>query len=397
MRLRNVLIENQCDLFDIDISGDGIASIKPAAQRQIPTTDEICFNNAIVIPGLINSHDHLDFNLFPALGERYYEDYQEWARHIHSECKVEIDKVLAVPVEMRVRWGMYKNLLCGVTTVVNHGLPFFCKSDLVNVFQHCQSLHSVGFEKLWRLKLNNPLRMRKSVAIHVGEGTNGQSGREIDKLLAANVLGRELIAVHGVAMNASQARKFKALVWCPASNYFMFNKTADINKLRHETVILFGSDSTLTADWSILRHIHLARRLGALSDEALLQSLTTSPAAIWGLGRLGKIQEGYFADIVVADQKDKKGLDAALSITTKDILLVTKKGSVQLFDETLVDQIFSTKLDMRDFSCVAIDGQVKYVRGNIPQLIDDIRSYYPDVCLPVKKIKSKEQINAYAS
>ncbi|MEX6686393.1 amidohydrolase family protein [Danxiaibacter flavus] len=397
MQLRNVFIENQCDLFDIEISGDCIASIKPAMQRQVPATGEIYLNNAIAIPGLINSHDHLDFNLFPALGDRYYKDYREWAQHIHSAYKAEIDKVLAVPVEMRVQWGMYKNLLCGVTTVVNHGLPLFCASDIVDVFQHCQSLHSVGFEKMWRLKLNNPLRLRKSVAIHVGEGINGLAEREINKLLAANVLGRELIAVHGVAMNALQARKFKALVWCPASNYFMFNKTADINNLKHGTVILFGSDSVLTADWSMLRHIHLARRLGVLSDEELLQSLTTSPAAIWELDRLGKIQESYYADIVVADQRNKKGLDAALSITSKDILLVIKKGRVQLFDETLVNQILSSKLDVEDFNCIVVEGQVKYVRGNISQLIDRIRSYYPEASLPVKKLKPKEQINAYAS
>ena len=34
--------------------------------------DNICF------PGLINSHDHLDFNSFPQLGNRIYKNYKQY-------------------------------------------------------------------------------------------------------------------------------------------------------------------------------------------------------------------------------------------------------------------------------------------------------------------------------
>src|ERR1700754_1621870 len=87
------------------------------------TTDtiQLTFDNAFVFPGLVNWHDHLDFNLFPQLGDRIYNNYTEWGKHIHHNYKDEISAVLKVPLALRTSWGIFKNLLCGVTTVVNHG------------------------------------------------------------------------------------------------------------------------------------------------------------------------------------------------------------------------------------------------------------------------------------
>lgn len=82
---------------------------------------EIIFANAMALPGLINSHDHLDFNLFPQLGDQIYSNYVEWGETIHLHHKEQINKVLKVPAALRAQWGIYKNLLCGVTTVVDHG------------------------------------------------------------------------------------------------------------------------------------------------------------------------------------------------------------------------------------------------------------------------------------
>src|SRR4051812_582911 len=82
---------------------------------------QLVFNNAVAFPGLINSHDHLDFNLFPQLGDRIYANYTEWGNYIHQKYQKEIEAVLHIPIALRTQWGLYKNLLGGVTTVVNHG------------------------------------------------------------------------------------------------------------------------------------------------------------------------------------------------------------------------------------------------------------------------------------
>jgi len=64
-----------------------------------------------------------------------------------------------------------------------------------------------------------------------------------------NLLNRDVVGIHGVAMNAEQAKKFKALVWCPASNYFLLNKTADVNKLKNNTTICFGEIGPMISEF----------------------------------------------------------------------------------------------------------------------------------------------------
>ncbi|MDB5087859.1 MAG: hypothetical protein JWR09_1853, partial [Mucilaginibacter sp.] len=336
--------------------------------------------DAIIFPGLINSHDHLDFNLFPQLGDRKYHNYTEWGKHIHKVYKDEIAAVLKIPVLLRSEWGVYKNLLCGVTTVVNHGEKSGLKNELITVFEESQCLHSVQFEKNWKVKLNNPLKRDLPVNIHVGEGDDWLSFREIDHLIQYNLLKRKLIGVHGVSMSVMQAEKFEALVWCPGSNYFLLDKTAPVDELAKHTKILFGTDSTLTGSWDIWEHLRLARKTKLLTDEALYEALNQNAANTWHLNT-GSIIEGKDADLVVAKQPaGKKGLDAFFALTPADILLVIHKGEIGLFDQAMLPQLQHIELD--SFSKVFIAGACKYVKGNLPALIRKIKAYQPDVNFP---------------
>jgi cytosine/adenosine deaminase-related metal-dependent hydrolase len=395
MLLRNVHIANQNEISDIQLSGEKIVSVIETDNDAVEE-NAITFDNAVAFPGLINSHDHLDFNLFPSLGEIQYDNYQEWATHIHSKYKKEIDEVLQVPQALRAQWGLYKNLLCGVTTVVDHGVEHSFEQPVIEVFQHCQSLHSVAFEKNWRMKLNNISNMQKPVVIHAGEGIDAGACDEIKTLINSNYIRRKVIAVHGIAMTSMQAAKFSALVWCPASNYFMFGQTASIGQIKRFVPILFGSDSTLTASWDIWQHIHAARKDGGLTDKELFASLTTAPADVWKMNDVGKIAKNQQADIIVADKKDNQGWDAVLSVTPENILLVTKKGEIQLFDERLLQQLDEQHIAINDFEAVQVNGAIKYVRGNIHQLINNIRSYHPQVIIPVEIVQTKSPSYVHA-
>ena len=253
-----------------------------------------------LFPGLINSHDHLDFNLFPQTGSRIYNNYIDWAQDIHAPHKETINAVLRIPQHIRTQWGLYKNLLNGVTTVINHGEKLSIDNNIINVVQGNFFLHSIRFEKNWKLKLNSPLAKSRPYVIHIGEGTDDASYKEINKLIRWNIYKRKIIGVHGVAMDEKQATAFQALVWCPASNYFLLNATAAVEKLKSKTAILFGTDSTLTSDWNIWEHIRLARNSRLVSDQELFEMLTIRPAAVWGLKGFGKIAEHHVADIIIA-------------------------------------------------------------------------------------------------
>jgi cytosine/adenosine deaminase-related metal-dependent hydrolase len=341
---------------------------------------QIVFLNALAFPGLINSHDHLDFNLFPKLGNRTYKSYTEWGRFIHKTYADDIAAELTIPVGLREKWGIYKNLLCGVTTVVNHGERRGLTDELITVFENKQDLHSIAFEKQWKKRLNNPCKARQPVVMHVGEGTDTAAHDEIDELIRWNLMHRKLVGIHGVALTPAQARAFKALVWCPQSNYFLLNATAPVNRLKKFTNILFGTDSTLTSDWDIWAHISLARGTNMLNDEELFNSLTSVAAEIWKLN-CGGIKEGLDADIVVTKTLGHQGFDAFFSTKPEDILLVIYQGNIRLFDQSLYHQL--TEIPLNQFSKVYSGSGIKYVQGDIHGLMNEIRKYKADTQFPV--------------
>ena len=380
MILNNVRVADTDKDICIRISEGRIAQISdtPLTGKD---TQQFVFFNAIVFPGLINSHDHLDFNLFAQLGDRIYHNYTEWGEYIHKTYPAEIAATLKIPVELRERWGVFKNLLCGVTTVVNHGDHTRLNNPLITVYEKAQSLHSVKFEKEWKTRLNNPLKINKPVAIHVGEGTNAAAKHEIDELIHWNLLHRTLIGIHGVALTPTQAKAFKALVWCPQSNYFLLNATAPVNHLKKFTQILFGTDSTLTGSWNIWDHIGMARKTQLLTDAELYQSLTGKAAETWQLN-CGSIQQGLDADLVIAKAKtNAPGLSSFYDTQPDDILLVIHKGQIRLFDQVLYHQL--TDVPLSSFSKMHVGNSIKYVQGDMPGLINQIKEYKPDAGFPV--------------
>lgn len=385
MILHNIQLANNGQVVDIGIGDGKIVKIVPAAADDMKAISQIDFNNAIVFPGLINSHDHLDFNLFPQLGNRIYKNYTEWGKHIHLEYKQEIGEVLNVPPRLRILWGMYKNLLCGVTTVVNHGEHLTISDALINIYEETQDLHSVAFEKWWKLKLNNPFKKNLPVAIHTGEGTDNHASEEIDQLIYWNKLHKDLIGIHAVAMTSKQADKFKGIVWCPQSNYFLLNKTAEIQKLKQHAPILFGTDSTLTSNWNMWDHINIARKTGLLTDLQLYHSLNSQAARVWKLDT-GELTENKEADIVIARKKEGySGMDAFYAIGPADLLLVMHQGNTRLFDQELLEQL-APHLQNKHFSLIKIDDAYKYVEGNIDELTGQIRSYLPALVFPIEVI-----------
>ena len=123
MILKNLhIVGKDSDSMDIHIKGDTIVSIRNSTDKDIFNDDiKLNFENCIAFPGLINSHDHLEYNLYPRLGHKIYGDYVEWGNDIHIKDKELINSIESVPAELRLQFGVLKNLICGVTFVAHHG------------------------------------------------------------------------------------------------------------------------------------------------------------------------------------------------------------------------------------------------------------------------------------
>jgi cytosine/adenosine deaminase-related metal-dependent hydrolase len=383
MWLNSVNIIGSEGMQHIQVADGKIKSVAEKNNQGNSAEIKIEFKNALAFPGLINSHDHLDFNLFPQTGNRIYNNYAEWGKDIHCENKESINNVLKIPQHLRIQWGLYKNLLNGITTVVNHGAKLKITDPFITVLQNNYSLHSIRFEKHWQLKLNNFFAKRQPYVIHIGEGTDEMAHKEITTLIKTNFFNKSLFTVHGVAMDEQQAKNFKALIWCPASNFFLLNATADIKRLKTKTSILFGTDSTLTADWNLWNHLRLARKTVMMNDSELFNSLTKTPSVAWKQNHIGIISVNKSADMVIAKPINGKGLDAFYSLNPKSIQLVLHRGEIRLFDEEIKDQLIGYHFPISQFSKINLDGNWKYVYGDMPQLIREVKSYHPQVNFPV--------------
>ena len=188
-------------------------------------------------------------------------------------------------------------------------------------------------------------------------------------------------------MEPRQAEALRALVWCPDSNFFLYNKTAAIDRLKHRLPILFGTDSTLSASWNAWEQLRLARAQRMLTDEELLDALTGKAAAIWNFPVLGKIAAGYQADLVITKGRD---MDSLFAGNPKDILLVMHRGKIRLFDASLAEQLAAAGHKLAAYSPVLIGNNIKYVQGDLPGLIREIARYDPGAELPVSAATRNE-------
>ena len=347
----------------LEISGGRIRSIHPADHPD--PVHSVDLRGAWVIPGLINAHDHLEFNSFPRFKTRLYRDYLDWGKDIHRGFPDEIKRVLSLSVADRQRIGILKNILNGVTTVIDHGKEALLSRDVpLKVFRGYDYLHALGTEKYWRWKLLHP--SRKPVMIHLGEGLSENMGREARRLLRWNLWSRRVIAVHLLTAEEASVKKLHGLIWCPDSNIFLYGQTTEIARWKTVLPVMFGTDSCLSASADLWEQLRLARSLGPLDEGELLNAVTATPASVLGLEG-GSVSVGGRADLLALEAPSGSLLDSG----PEDILLLIKDGRIVLCDDSLRVLISSAK---ESFDALQVRGAVKHVRGRWRELLREART-----------------------
>lgn len=312
----------------------------------------------VVLPGLINAHDHLEFNLFPQLGSGPYANASEWARDIYHPGRSPVREHLLVPKHVRLWWGALKNLLSGVTTVCHHN-PFepdvFGAAFPVRVVRRFGWAHSLAFEP----EVAGRFRRRPEGApfvIHCGEGTDAGARGEVERLNSLGALDEHTAIVHGVALNPCATellrRRGAALVWCPTSNLRMLGRTVSRRVLRSGVPIALATDSALSAPVDLLDELTVSRNYVGKAE--LLDLVTSAPERIL---RLPKTRDW------IAVRSDRtRPVDALLHGT---IALVVNRGRIRLISPELASQLPAG--ERRRF-------QMLHVEGRQPVLVDaDVR------------------------
>lgn len=356
----------------LSASGDQERDLILGRSAASPKTVTFDGEPLIAFPGLVNSHDHLEFNAYTALGNPPYQDAQQWGRDIHARASARIARIEAIPKEVRLQWGLLKNLLSGVTAVVDHSKTP-CPPDtsatpqVVTAYRfiHSPAMRGAG------LRVLGP-SLGRPIVVHIGEGITEDTARQAHRLLRFNLFRNPIIGVHGVALSAADADRLRALVWCPVSNLHLFGKTADVEALQHRTTILFGSDSSLSAPGSIWDHLRCARDLDVVSDVQLFAMVTDRARKIWHLPSSDPLVDSATGDIVVARCRQKDPWESFFSLCPDDILLVIARGAPVLVDGSLWQPLQGCVADSRMVR-IRLTNSVKHVALNPPDLIRTLR------------------------
>ena len=347
----------------------------------------------LILPGLINSHDHLEFNLFPRLGRGPYPNAQEWARDIYRPERSPLREHLSVPKPVRLWWGGIKNLLSGVTTVCHHNSWDNVLNDgfPVRVVRHYGWAHSLAFQNnvAAAFHLTAP---EAPFLIHLGEGTDEVSREEIFTLDRIGTLNERTVLIHGVALNeaghALRRKRGAALVWCPTSNRFTLGSTLDVRSISRSEDIALGSDSALTARGNLLDEIRAAHEEEHVPEESIYGMVTEPAARILRLrDGEGKIQTGSIADLIAIPWTEKTPAKSLMSINAAQIEMVMVSGRLHLASPGILRRWPAAQCSALE--SISVEGTQRLVRAPIQWLLSETRRCLPeDLWLAGRRVAS---------
>ena len=341
------------------------------ASRENTTID---LSGYLILPGLVNAHDHLEFSLFPRLANPPYKSYVDWGTDIHRRFPDAIAKHRLVPKPLRLWWGGVRNLLCGATTVCHHNplWPELQRRDFpVRVVQEYGWGHSLALGGDLRAA-RQATRIGNPFILHACEGVDADSHEELWELDRLGLLDSSTILVHGLAIDAGgialMRERQASLIACPSSNSFLFETLPDISELGAIDNVSLGNDSPLTAEGDLLDEIQFAARFCGISPETLYRMVTESPATILRLKHAeGSLTASGIADMIaIADA----GLEASEMLATlrfQDIELVIIGGRVQLASGAMLERI---PLSLRNgLEPLYVDATLRWVRAPVSELL----------------------------
>lgn len=313
---------------------------------QSPKSLPIDLRGYQIFPGLINSHDHLEFALYPRLGEPPYRNATEWATDIHARYRDLILQHKLIPKDVRFMWGALRNLLCGVTTVCNHNPfdPTFDRSDFpIKVVKGFNWEHSLTFGKNIE-EAHKQTRQGEPFIIHACEGMDAASSEEFQKLRDINAIGDQTILIHGLAMTASDINYLNqqraSLVACPSSNYFLFGRTLTWDQCRLIDRLALGSDSPITAAGDLLDEVRFAREELNLPINMIYECVTNKSARVLRLLQgEGRISPNGSADFFAVRTAHTNSAAQLASLSWRDVELVIVDGTVRLASENILERL----------------------------------------------------------
>lgn len=336
--------------------GDCVIALDESPHRDDCVVD---LEGAFVLPGLINAHDHLELNHFGRLKSRdRYENATAWIDDLRPALQSDphIRRNSAYALRDRLFIGGLKNVLAGVTTVAHHN-PLYRelrRGFPVRVVKKFGWAHSFALEgrpvgargerggSVFEAREATPSAI--PFIVHAAEGVDAAAGDEIARLETLGCLRPGTVLVHGVALTeASWPRLVAAgvsLVWCPASNAYLFGQTIPARAFLDASPaawshLCLGSDSRVTGSRDLLDEMRASLAADAVTAPEVLRMVTTAGARVLQLSDAGEIAVGQPADLLVVPGTHASAAESLVHARRADVSLVTIGGQPKVADRRL--------------------------------------------------------------
>ena len=322
----------------------------PEAAADAPVID----TGGVIYPGIIDLHNHPEYAIYPLLPvQRKYRDRYEWRWYddIYNKRITYPQEVLTRPFYLDLgieigRYGEYK-ALAGGTTALQGGRVNLAYSKEECLVRNIENSPVEARLAASRVDIGRSAREwaemqaergRGQLVVHLAEGPSPRMAAEFNAIKDSNLLGPELIAIHGVGLTEPQLKEMAGagarLVWSPLSNFMLYGKTANIEAARRA-----GLSISLAPDWapsgskSSLGELKVADLVnrhalnGLFSDRDLVEMVTRKPADAMGWSkRLGQLAQGYLGDILVLDDRHPDPYRNMINAIEENIRLVAVRG-----------------------------------------------------------------------
>lgn len=371
---------------EVLVEGDTItcaaASCSASAGAATATVVE---TNGIIMPGLIDTHNHILFDIFDETDwapTRAYGNHNQWPGEARYSAMVDAKQWLNneagptpqadIGCEMD-KFGELKGLVAGTTSIAGSANPAnrACYGSLARTID--QTPNDLGSDKVQAATLFPTATSANGVCnnfasgstaaylIHIAEGIDTTALGEFGKLGTVTTTAECLYApqttiVHGTALGDAELTKMASkgmkLTWSPRSNVFLYGSGTDLTKTTNIPLALAkGINVAIAPDWSMggsqnmLDELRFADKVDntawgdKLTPKMLFQMATINAAKNVALDSvLGSIAVGKKADLMVIGGDASAPYDALLKATPRDVRL-TMVGGVVLYGDKVLESI----------------------------------------------------------
>lgn len=365
---------------EVLVEGDTITCAAASCSASAgAATASIVETNGIIMPGLIDTHNHILFDIFDETDWapiKAYANHNQWPGEARYSAMVDAKQWLnseagptprpGIGCEMD-KYGELKGLVAGTTSIAGSANPAnkACYGSLARSID--QTPNDLGSDKVQAATLFPTTASADGVCanftdgsttaylVHIAEGIDATSLKEFADLGTVTTTDGCLYApqttiVHGTALGTAQldtmASKGMKLTWSPRSNVFLYGTGTDLTKTTNIPYALSkGINVAIAPDWSMggsqnmLDELRFADRVdnsvwgNILTPKMLFQMATINAAKNVALdGVIGSIAVGKKADLMVIGGTGCSPYDALLASTPKDVRL-TMVGGVALYGD----------------------------------------------------------------